>query len=197
MLEAFLSGLAALVRAEPDRDLSNVHSVASFFISRVDSEVDRRLQAIGTDQATSLQGRAAVAQAKLAYELFKRRFSGPRWEALAARGARPQRPLWASTSTKNPAYPSTMYVDALIGPDTVNTMPESTMEAFEERGALSRTIDTDVDEARETLSRLQSVGVVMTDVGQELEQEGLAIFTKSFGDLLAVLDAKRASLAVP
>ncbi len=197
VIEAYLSGLEALARAEPDRDLSNVHSVASFFISRVDSEVDRRLQAIGTEQAASLQGQAAVAQAKLAYELFKRRFSGPRWEALAARGARPQRPLWASTSTKNPAYPSTMYVDALIGPDTINTMPESTIEAFEERGALRRTIDADVDQARDTLSRLQSVGVVMGDVGQALERDGMAIFTKSFDDLLSVLNAKRASLVSP
>ena len=125
-----------------------VHSVASFFVSRVDTEVDRRLEAIGTDEALALRGRAAVAQAKLAYQLFREAHAGARWERLADRGARVQRPLWASTSTKNPAYPDTLYVDSLIGPDTVNTLPESTLQAFEDHGTLARTIDVDIDSGR-------------------------------------------------
>ena len=116
-----------------------VASVASFFISRVDTEIDHRLDAIGSPEALALRGKAAVAQGKLAYRLFQRTFSGPRWEALAARGAVVQRPLWASTSTKNPAYPDTLYVDELIGPDTVNTLPDATIEAFADHGTLART----------------------------------------------------------
>ena len=117
--------------------------MASFFISRVDTEVDRRLEEIGTDAALALRGKAAVAQAQVAYQRFLETFTGPRWEALVARGARVQRPLWASTSTKNPAYPDTLYVDQLIGPDTVNTMPEDTIEAFLDHGTVARTIDAD------------------------------------------------------
>ena len=112
-----------------------VHSVASFFVSRVDTEVDRRLETVGTDEALALRGQAAVAQAKLAYRLFRERFSGQRWQRLADLGAHTQRPLWASTSTKNPAYPDTLYVDELIGPDTVNTLPEATIAAFEDQEA--------------------------------------------------------------
>ena len=125
----------------------SVHSVASFFVSRVDTEVDRRLEKRGTDEALALRGRAAVAQAKLAYQLFRDGSRGERWERLASHGAAVQRPLWASTSTKNPRYPDTLYVDDLIGPDTVNTLPESTMRAFEDHGTLARTIDTDVADA--------------------------------------------------
>ena len=131
----------------PTGDLSGVASVASFFISRVDTEVDRRLEAIGSPEALALRGKAAVAQGKLAYQQFRETFTGPRWEALAARGAQVQRPLWASTSTKNPAYPDTLYVDKLIGPDTVNTLPDATIEAFADHGTLARTVDADVDEA--------------------------------------------------
>ena len=120
--------------------------MASFFVSRVDTEVDRRLEKAG-EQAAGLEGKAAVAQAKLAYRLFQERFSGPRWEALAARGAHLQRPLWASTSTKNPAYPDLLYVDSLIGPHTVNTMPDATVAAFVDHGTVARTVDTDVAEA--------------------------------------------------
>ena len=118
-----------------------MHSVASFFVSRVDTEVDRRLEALNNDKALALRGKAAVAQAKLAYQLFLERFSGPRWEALAAKGAHVQRPLWASTSTKNPAYPDLLYVDSLIGPDTVNTMPDATVAAFLDHGTVARTVD--------------------------------------------------------
>ena len=131
-------------RRADGRPVDGLVSVASFFVSRVDTEVDRRLDAIGTDAALALEGKAAVANAQLAYELFLERFSGPRWEALAAAGARVQRPLWASTSTKNPAYPDTLYVDALIGPDTVNTMPDATLDAFDDHGTVARTIDADL-----------------------------------------------------
>jgi transaldolase / glucose-6-phosphate isomerase len=133
VIEAYLSGLEAY-----DGDLSKVRSVASFFVSRVDTEVDRRLEAIGTDEALGLRGHAAVAQAKLAYQLFTQRFRGGRWEELRERGANLQRPLWASTSTKNPAYDDLLYVDTLVGPDTVNTMPEATLEAFEDHGTIAR-----------------------------------------------------------
>ena len=190
VIEAYLSGLEAC-----DGDLSSVHSVASFFVSRVDTEVDRRLARIGTPEALALQGKAALAQAKLAYQLFRERFSGPRWEALQERGGRLQRPLWASTSTKNPSYPDTLYVDSLIGPDTVNTLPEATIEAFEDHGTVECTINTEVDEARLVLDRLADVGVDMDDVGRTLEDEGVAAFAKSFDELLAALSDKASSLA--
>ena len=185
VMEAYLAGLEAF-----DGDLSQVHGVASFFISRVDTEVDRRLEAIGTDEALALRGKAAVAQGKLAYRLFQETFSGPRWEALAARGANVQRPLWASTSTKNPAYAKTLYVDTLIGPDTVNTMPEATLDDFEAVGTLARTVDDGVDEAQEVFDRLAAVGVDMDDVARVLEDEGVAAFAKAFDDLSATLAQK-------
>src|SRR5581483_8469690 len=134
-----------------------------------------------------LAGKAAVAQAKLAYELFRQRFSGERWEALAGAGAHPQRPLWASTSTKNPAYPDLLYVDSLIGPDTVNTMPDSTVDAFLDHGTVARTVDTGVDDARAELDRLAEGGVDMADVSRVLEEEGVAAFTKSYDELLQAL----------
>ena len=190
VIDAYLAGLEAYAG-----DLDGVHSVASFFVSRVDTEVDRRLDAIGTDEALELRGRAALAQAKLAYQLFRRRFSGPRWEALVARGARVQRPLWASTSTKNPAYADTVYVDGLIGPDTIDTLPEATIAAFEDHGTVAATIDADVEEAERALERLEAIGVSMADVGRTLEDEGVASFTKSFDDLVATLEAKHAELA--
>ena len=189
VIEAYLSGLEAC-----PGDLARVHSVASFFVSRVDTEVDRRLEAIGTDAALALRGRAAVAQAKLAYELFRERFSGPRWEALAARGAHFQRPLWASTSTKNPAYPDTLYVDELIGPDTVNTLPEATIAAFEDHGTLARTVDRDVEAAHQVMADLAAVGVDMADVSRTLEHEGVAAFSKSFDELITALEQKAADL---
>ena len=140
---------AGLESTERGGDPSSVHSVASFFVSRVDTEVDRRLETAGTDEALAVRGQAAIAQAKLAYRLFREQFSGERWQRLAGLGAHRQRPLWASTSTKDPAYPDTRYVDELIGPDTVNTLPEVTMAAFADHGTLARTIDTGVDEAAE------------------------------------------------
>jgi transaldolase len=185
VIEAYLTGLE-----ECEGDLSCVSSVASFFVSRVDTEVDRRLEAVGTDEALGLRGKAAVAQAKLAYQLFRERFSGERWDALVARGARVQRPLWASTSTKNKDYPDLLYVDTLIGPDTVNTMPDATVDAFIDHGIVERTVDDGTDEARRVLDRLEAVGVSMEDVGNTLEEEGVAAFVKSYDELLQALQDK-------
>ena len=188
VIEAYIAGLEALAGAGGN-DLSQVASVASFFISRVDSEVDKRLDGVGTPAALALKGKAAVAQAVLAYQLALRRFSGPRWDALARQGARIQRPLWASTSTKNPSYPDTLYVDALIGPNTVNTLPEPTLEAFADHGTLARTIDgvEAISAAHRVWTDLAAVGVDMADVAETLEREGVASFAKSFDDLLATL----------
>jgi transaldolase len=193
VIGAYLSGLETL--AGRGGDLAAVHSVASFFVSRVDTEVDRRLQTRATDDAITLRGRAAVAQAKLAYRLFGDRFAGPRWERLAARGAHLQRPLWASTSTKNPAYPDTLYVDRLIGPHTVNTLPEATIAAFEDHGTVVRTIDTDLADAADVMDRLAAVGVDMDDVGHTLEEQGVASFHESFAHVLDALDTKARQLA--
>src|SRR5579875_3038267 len=192
VIEAYLSGLEALAAA--GGDLSRVHSVASFFVSRVDTEVDRRLEKLG-DGGAGLEGKAAVSQARLAYQLFQERFSGRRWEALAARGAHVQRPLWASTSTKNPAYPDLLYVDSLVGPHTVNTMPESTVDAFLDHGRVARTVDTDVEGARAHLDRLAEVGIAMDDVAQTLLEEGVASFAKSFDELLQSLSDKANALS--
>jgi transaldolase len=190
VIEAYLSGLETA-----EGDLSRISSVASFFVSRVDVEVDRRLEGIGTPEALALRGKAAVANAQLAYQLFLERFSGPRWEALAARGAKVQRPLWASTSTKNPEYPDTLYVDTLIGPDTVNTLPDDTLAAVEDHGVLARTVDADPDAARAVIDQLAEVGVDLADVTRQLEDEGVAAFAKSFDELLAVLQTKADQLA--
>jgi transaldolase len=189
VLDAYITGLEAC-----SSDLSRVASVGSFFISRVDTEVDRRLDAIGTPEALALRGRAAVAQGKLAYRQFRTAFSGPRWEPLAARGAHVQRPLWASTSTKNPAYPDTLYVDNLIGPDTVNTLPEATIKAFADHGTLARTVDAGMDEADATWAALREVGIDMDDVARTLEDEGVASFAKSFEELLTALGDKATEL---
>jgi transaldolase len=194
VMGAYLDGLEAY-GATDGADFSTVASVASFFISRVDTEVDRRLEAIGTPEALALRGKAAVAQGKLAYQQFRRTFSGPRWEALAERGARVQRPLWASTSTKNKAYPDTLYVDELIGPDTINTLPEATIEAFEDHGTLVRRVDADLDAAEATWQALADIGVDMDDVAGVLEREGVASFEKSFDELLDALQAKAAELS--
>ncbi len=181
VIDAYLSGLEAYAAA--GGDLGAVHSVASFFVSRVDTEVDRRLEQLG-GSAASLAGKAAVAQAKTAYKLHQERFSGQRWEALAAQGAHPQRPLWASTSTKNPAYPDLLYVDSLIGPDTVNTMPDATVTAFDDHGTVARTVDVGSDEAEADLQALADAGVDMGDVARRLEEEGVASFAKSFEELM-------------
>ncbi|MDP1820007.1 MAG: transaldolase [Acidimicrobiales bacterium] len=185
VMEAYVAGLEAA-----EGDLSRISSVASFFVSRVDTEVDRRLDAIGTDEARALRGRAAVAQAQVAYQQFLDTFSGSRWEALAARGARVQRPLWASTSTKDPSYPDTTYVDLLIGPNTINTMPEETIEAFLDHGTAARTVDADPAVARQVLDDLAEVGVDLDDVGKVLEEQGVASFSKAFDELIGALTTK-------
>jgi transaldolase len=199
VIEAYLSGLESLAASGVD-DLSHVASVASFFISRVDTEVDRRIEAAaaaGPDGSAllALRGQAAVAQARLAYRLFTQRFAGPRWEALAAKGAKVQRPLWASTSTKNRAYPDLAYVDSLIGPDTVNTMPDNTVSDFLDHGTVSRTVDTGLAEAEDLIDRLAGAGIEMEEVAQVLETEGVASFAKSFDELLQSLTDKANALS--
>ena len=188
VMEAYLSGLERC-----PGDLSAVSSVASFFISRTETEVDNRLDALGTPEASALKGQGAVAQGQAAYHLFLETFTGPRWEALVARGAKVQRPLWASTSTKNPDYSDTLYVDALIGPDTVNTLPDNTLAAFADHGTVARTVDADPAQAHQVLASLEALGVSMEDVSQVLEDEGVAAFVKSFDDLLAILAEKVAT----
>ena len=192
VMDAYLTGLEMADAA--GIDLGGIHSVASFFISRVDTEVDRRLESVGTEQALALRGQAAVAQGQLAGQMARDAFAGPRWEALAARGARVQRPLWASTSTNNPAYPDTLYVDRLIGPDTVNTIPEATLDAFEDHGTLARTLDDDVEGARATWAAVGEL-VDLDDVSKVLEVEGVAAFEKSFDELLGVLTTRAGDLA--
>ena len=188
VIEAFITGLEELDRS--GGDLSKIASVASFFVSRVDTEVDRRLDAIGTPEALTLRGKAAVANAQLAYALFQKRFATDRWKALAGKGAAVQRPLWASTSTKNPEYPDTIYVDNLIGPETVNTMPDQTLLDFEDHGTLARSVDTNFDGARGVMAELATVGVDMGDVTKTLEEEGVASFSKSFDELITSLETK-------
>jgi transaldolase len=198
VMEAYLRGLEALVAAGREDQLAHVASVASFFVSRVDTEVDHRLESLaggeGGDAAIlGLRGTAAVAQAQSAYQHFQRTFSGDRWEALREKGARVQRPLWASTSTKNANYPDLLYVDSLIGPATVNTMPEGTLSAFEDHGTLKRTVDADPDGATQALARLKDAGIDMLDVEQTLEDEGVHSFAKSFEELLQTLTDKAAT----
>jgi transaldolase len=189
--EAYIRGLERLVEAGGDP--SPVASVASFFVSRVDTETDKRLDAIGGHD--ELKGKLAVANAKLAYQEYKRIFSGPRWEALAAKGARAQRCLWASTSTKNPAYRDVMYVEELIGPDTVNTMPEETIQAFQDHGRVAPTLEQGIDEAKRLLEQLSAAAVDYEDVTETLEREGVEKFADSFRELLDGIQTKRTQLA--
>jgi transaldolase len=196
--EAYISGLEALAAAGREAELSKVASVASFFVSRVDTEVDRRLVTLaggedGDAAVLGLRGKAAVAQAQVAYQHFRSAFSGERWEALAAAGARVQRPLWASTSTKNPAYDDLLYVNSLIGPATVNTMPDGTIAAFADHGKVARTVDADPRDAVGVLAHLADAGIDMNDVEQTLEDEGVHSFAKSFDELLQSLSEKAAT----
>ena len=190
VMDAYIRGLQRLGKTNPSK-VQEVASVASFFISRVDSEVDKRLDAIGTQDAFDLRGKAAIAQAKIAYEMFEQTFSGEAWRSLAKLGAQVQRPLWASTSTKNPDYPDTMYVDELIGPHSVNTLPDATMDAFSDHGSVAETITSNVDGARKVLDDLSRLGIDMTSVAQQLEHDGVLSFQQSFNELLAVLETKR------
>jgi transaldolase len=187
VVESFLSGLEKL-RAKGG-DLARVHSVASFFVSRVDTKVDEqlttRMRAADPDRSRvieSLFGHAAVANSKLAYEMFTQLHAGPRWDALSQAGATVQRPLWASTSTKNPRYRDTMYVEELIGPATVNTMPPATFEAFREHGRVELTLQRDIEGARLVLQQLAVIGIDLAAITQELEDEGVAGFAKSYGE---------------
>jgi transaldolase len=187
VIDAFEAGLEAALAA--GLNLSRIASVASFFVSRVDTEVDGRLDALGAP--AGLKGRAAVAQAVLAYELFTQRRAAPRFAALEQHGARPQRPLWASTSTKNPAYSDLLYVDSLVGPSTVNTMPDTTIAAFVDHGTVERTVDRDVGVARATIASIEAAGVSMPAVAQVLEDKGVASFADSYRELLGTIEAKR------
>ena len=194
VIEAYLGGLED--RAAAGQPIDRVASVASFFVSRVDSEIDKRLDALAAarpadrERLAAMKGKAAIANAKMAYRLFREMFAGPRWERLRAAGARLQRPLWASTSTKNPAYRDVMYVEDLIGPDTVNTMPPATLDAFRDHGETRRTVDSHPDAERQFLAELEAAGVSMSEVTDKLLVEGLASFQKSFDTLVAGLEGK-------
>jgi transaldolase len=194
VVEAYLRGLERLVASGGKP--SEVHSVASFFVSRVDTETDKRLDAIGSEEALALRGKLAIANAKLAYEHYLQAFSGPRWEFLAGKGAHPQRCLWASTSTKNPEYRDVLYVEELIGPHTVNTMPEETIRAFQDHGEVrGDTVCEGLDEAHELFEQIASVGVDYDDVVLTLELEGVQKFADSFEELLDGVKSKRGQLA--
>jgi transaldolase/glucose-6-phosphate isomerase len=188
VMEAYLSGLEDHLAA--GHSIDHIASVASFFVSRVDTKIDPKLP-----DGSPLRGQAAIANAKLAYDEFAKTFVGRRWENLKLKGARVQRPLWASTSTKNPAYPDTMYVDNLIGPETVNTVPPATLEAFREHGVASVTITRDLDKSRDALAQLEAAGVSMDQVTQELEDEGVKAFADAFAQLLSTIDGRRKSAA--
>jgi len=189
--EAYIRGLERFV--EGGGDPTHVASVASFFVSRVDTEADRRLDELGAPG--ELKGKLAIANAKLAYERYKAIFAGARWEALAAKGATPQRCLWASTSTKNPAYSDVMYVENLIGPMTVNTMPEETIEAFQDHGKVAATLEAGIDEAERVFEQIREVGIDYADVTDTLEREGVQKFADSFAELLEGIRAKSGELA--
>jgi transaldolase len=189
--EAYIRGLERLVEAGGDP--GTVASVASFFVSRVDTETDRRLDEIGGHD--ELKGKLAIANAKLAYQRYKKIFAGDRWEALSSRGATTQRCLWASTSTKNPAYRDVMYVEELIGPRTVNTMPDETIEAFQDHGKVAPTLEQGVDEAKRVFEQIERAGVDYDDVTDTLEREGVEKFADSFAELLEGIRAKSGELA--
>jgi transaldolase len=189
--ESYIRGIERLVAEGGDP--TTVASVASFFVSRIDTEADRRLEEVSAPK--ELQGKLAIANARLAYAHYLEAFSGPRWEYLVGKGATPQRVLWASTSTKNPNYPDTLYVDELIGPDTVNTMPEETIMAYQDHGEPQARLQVGLDEAHRVLAELARVGVDYDDVTETLEREGVEKFADSFAQLMASLREKQQSLA--
>jgi transaldolase len=196
--EAYLSGLED--RQSRGLPIHSSASVASFFVSRVDSSVDAELEKLAKqnpDRAAeyqSLMGKIAVANAKLAYRQFQQVFSGPRWEKLAASGAQVQRPLWASTSTKNPSYPELLYVETLMGPHTVNTMPPKTLEAFRERGVIERTVDQDLESAQAAMDKLAALGIRIDAITDDLEADGVKKFADSYTDLLGTIQKRRQEL---
>jgi transaldolase len=189
--EAYMRGLERLVAAGGDP--GKLASVASFFVSRIDTEADKRLDALGGPDR--LKGKLAVANARLAYQHYKQVFAGERWEFLTNKGATPQRVLWASTSVKNPDYPDTLYVDELAGPDTVNTMPEETIEAYQDHGNPKVRLELNLDDARRVFAELEKAGVDYTDVTDTLEREGVAKFGDAFDELMAGLKEKTTSMA--
>ena len=196
VIDAFFAGLEQAGQA--GHDLATIESVASFFVSRMDTEVDKRLDKIGTPEAVALQGKAAIANARLAYELYEERFASPRWEALRRAGARPQRPLWASTSTKDPTYPDTMYVEELVAPGTVNTMPESTLHAMADHGQVRPgTGCSGYPEARQLFADLEGLGISYQDVVTVLEEEGVAKFAASWKEMLETISAALAAAGRP
>ncbi len=186
---AYIAGLEKL--ALSGGDVAKVASVASFFISRVDTAVDRALEEIGN---TEIQGKIAIDNARIAYGRFREIFKGEDWEKLAAQGGRVQRPLWASTSTKNPSYPDTLYVDSLIGPDTVNTLPPATLEDFLDHGLVASTVETDVAGAYGRRSKLAELGIDLDAITKKVLDEGVAAFAKSFDGLMASIAEKREKL---
>ncbi|MBP6016251.1 MAG: transaldolase [Candidatus Promineofilum sp.] len=195
VMDAYLQGLEQ--RVANGQPIDNIASVASFFVSRVDTLVDKRLQAMidkggpQAEEAAALLGKAAIANAKLAYADYKRVFTSERFKRLQTKGARVQRPLWASTGTKNPAYSDVVYIEELIGPDTVNTVPPSTLAALLDHGVAKLTVEENLDEAQATIDRLEALGISMTDVTDELEHEGVKSFKGSFSELLAAVDKRR------
>jgi transaldolase len=188
--ESYIRGIERLVAEGGDP--KKVASVASFFVSRIDTEADRRLDEVGAPK--ELKGKLAIANAKLAYEHYLRLFAGERWEYLASKGATPQRVLWASTSTKNPDYPDVLYIEQLIGPDTVNTMPEETIHAYQDHGEPEPRLQRDLDQARRLFEQLKEAGVDYDDVTDTLEREGVEKFAEAFDELLASLREKQGSL---
>jgi transaldolase len=196
VIDAFMAGLEQALAA--GRDISTLASVASFFVSRVDTEVDSRLDKIGTPEAAALRGKAAIANARLAYELYEQRISTPRWQALREAGAKVQRPLWASTSTKDPAFEDTMYVVELVAPDTVNTMPEATLHATADHAKLrGDTIRGTYDESRKIFADLEKLGISYDDVVRVLEDEGVQKFAASWNEFLGTIESNMAAVAKP
>jgi transaldolase len=194
VMQAYLTGLEQA--REAGRDLSTIHSVASFFVSRVDTEYDKRIDAIGTDEAKALRGKAAIANARLAFQAYEEVFSTPRWQVLADDGANAQRPLWASTGVKDPSYPDTMYVTELVTSGTVNTMPHATMDAFADHGEITGdSVRGRYDEAREQLDALERLGISYSEVTDQLEREGVSKFDKSWDELNATVNDQLARAA--
>ena len=198
VIDAHLAGIEQALAA--GRSLAGIASVASFFVSRVDSMIDKQLaDRIAADPAAqpqlqALRGRAAIANARLAYQLFSETMQTPRWSALAARGAQPQRPLWASTSTKDPAYRDVLYVEQLIGPQTVNTLPPATLQAFKDHGTAAVTLHAQAGDSQQLLQQLAAAGIDLQRVTEQLEADGVAAFQKSFDSLLAVIEQRRTEL---
>jgi transaldolase len=196
VIDAFMAGLEQALQA--GRDISTLASVASFFVSRVDTEVDRRLDKIGTPEAAALRGKAAIANARLAYELYEQRIATPRWQALKDAGAKVQRPLWASTSTKDPAFDDTMYVVDLVAPDTVNTMPESTLRATADHAKLrGDTIHGTYEQSRQVFADLARLGIGYDDVVSVLEEEGVEKFAASWNEFLGTIESNMAAVGKP